>query len=407
MEGRGHSPAGDRTRRQLLMGAASAAALLLVGCQSEPETTTVERPRATRRPTPKPTPKPPAKISITPADGESKVKWSEQVKVKATDGVLRDVALTDKNGKSIEGTFDGQKTFWSAESSTLVPGMTYNVQAEAVNPDGLVTTAVHRFTTAAASKILGTDITPLDGMTVGVGMPIVVKFTASVKDRARVQERMVVEASKPVEGAWHWFSDREAHYRPKTYWPAHTDVTLRIDLEGVHGGDGAWGIKNKVKRFRIGRSVITKVNLRNYHAKVYIDGKLARTIPVTGGKPGWETRSGTKVVLERRTNIRFRNEAIAAPEEYDLVAPYGLRVTWSGEFLHTAQWSVANHGRRNGSHGCVGMNTANSKWLWKNCKVGDPVETISNGPRMPVTGNGYGDWNMSWEKWKAGSALPV
>jgi lipoprotein-anchoring transpeptidase ErfK/SrfK len=240
-------------------------------------------------------------------------------------------------------------------------------------------------------------------------MPLVVRFSEPAKDedaRAALEERLVVETSKPVEGAWRWFGDDEVHYRPKKYWPAGTKITLRINTLGATNGDGAWGIREKVKTFRIGRSVVTRVDLKTKRMNVYVNGKLARTIPVTGGKKDWETRRGTKVILEKRRNINFRNQAIGAPEEYNLRAPYGLRVTWSGEFLHSAAWSVASQGKRNVSHGCIGMSVANSKWLWSISQVGDPAETVNTGGElMPVTGNGYGDWNLTWEDWKAGSAL--
>lgn len=287
-----------------------------------------------------------------------------------------------------------------------MPDRSYVVRARAANVDGKITEAESRFSTAPPSEIIGTDITPLDGQTVGVGMPIVVKFSQPVGDRAAAQQQLTVEASRDVEGAWHWFSDSEVHYRPKEYWPAHTDVTVKLNFKDFQYGDGAWGIKNKTRKFRVGRSVVTRVDVKSeFKANVYVDGEVTRTIPVTGGKKDWETRNGTKLVLERRTDINFVNEAIGAEEDYDLIAPYGLRVTWSGEFLHTAEWSLHNLGRRNASHGCIGMNKSNSKWLWKVSKIGDPVEFVTTGAQMPVTGNGYGDWNMSWEDWKAGSAV--
>src|SRR3712207_8484380 len=51
-----------------------------------------------------------------------------------------------------------------------------------------------------------------------------------------------------------------------------------------------------------------------------------------------------------------------AEEDYTLVAKYALRITNSGEFLHSAPWNAANFGVRNASHGCVGMSIADSAW---------------------------------------------
>lgn len=407
--------AGMMDRRRFGAAIAAAAALVIIpGCSDDGSSVAAsDKPGARggsssdkkdKKPTPKPTPQ--AKITVLPAKDAKDVKLDSVVKIGVTGGTLSSVAVTDKAGKEVEGQFDAERTMWTA-SQILAPEMSYKVKAEAKDSAGLSTKVEQSFRTLKPTKVLGTDITPLDKTTIGVGMPIVVKFTHSIKSSARadIERRLVIETSKPVEGAWHWFTPDEVHYRPKTYWPAHMKVTLKVNTKGATNGDGAWGIRDKVRTFTIDKAVVFKVNLKNYKMNVYIDGKKARTIPVTGGKKGWETRSGTKVVLERRTNIRFRNEAIAAPEEYDLVAPYGLRMTWSGEFLHTADWSIASQGKRNVSHGCVGMNVPNSKWIWQIAHVGDPIEVISTGDRMPVTGNGFGDWNMSWANWKAGSAL--
>lgn len=401
----------DMRRRTLGKAFVAAAAVALIpGCQSDDATVASGDGRGERggvsggRKSP---PKSEAKISVHPAAGAKDVPLNAVVKVGVTDGTLTSVDIRDDDGTAVEGQFDAGKTMWTA-TQTLSGETTYQVKATATDAKGRTATVEQSFSTVVPTAVLGTDIVPLDGQTVGVGQPIVVKFTEPIKEELRpdLERRLVIECSKPAEGAWHWFNDEEVHYRPRRYWPENSTVTLRINTLGATNGDGAWGIKNKVKTFKIGRSVIFKVDLRKHQMQVYISGRLARTIPVTGGKKGWETRSGTKVVLERRTDIRFRNEAIAAPEEYDLIAPYGLRITWSGEFLHTADWSVAHHGRANVSHGCVGMNYENSKWVWEIAHVGDPVETISpNGDPMDIYGNGWGDWNLSWEDWVAGSAL--
>ena len=41
-----------------------------------------------------------------------------------------------------------------------------------------------------------------------------------------------------------------------------------------------------------------------------------------------------------------------------------MRLTYSGEFLHAAPWSVGSQGYANVSHGCTGMSTANAQWLY-------------------------------------------
>jgi hypothetical protein len=43
-------------------------------------------------------------------------------------------------------------------------------------------------------------------------------------------------------------------------------------------------------------------------------------------------------------------------------------------------------------------------WLFSRTMLGDPV-TVKGTPRKLANGNGWTDWNMSWEQYREGSAL--
>jgi len=151
-----------------------------------------------------------------------------------------------------------------------------------------------------------------------------------------------------------------------------------------------------------------KADLKTHQLAVTINGKLARTIPITGGKAGFESRSGTKVIVEKLAKTVMNSETIGikagAPDSYTLDVQWAMRETWSGEFLHAAPWSVGSQGRANVSHGCIGMSTGNAAWLFSQVKVGDPV--VVSGTAKPIErGNGYTDWNISFEEFKKFSAL--
>ena len=53
-----------------------------------------------------------------------------------------------------------------------------------------------------------------------------------------------------------------------------------------------------------------------------------------------------------------------------------MRVTYSGEFIHAAPWSVGSQGCANVSHGCTGMSTDNADWLYHMSVRGDVVEYV-------------------------------
>ena len=156
--------------------------------------------------------------------------------------------------------------------------------------------------------------------------------------------------------------------------------------------------------------MVSKVNIQTHQMKVFRDGRLLRTIPITTGEqPKFTTRSGIKVIVEKFRHKRMNSETIGidpnSADGYDLDdVEYAMRVTYSGEFVHAAPWSVGSQGRANVSHGCTGMSTDNAAWLYNQSMPGDVVEYTGSSKGMTLT-NGYGDWNLSWGSWEKGSAL--
>jgi lipoprotein-anchoring transpeptidase ErfK/SrfK len=154
--------------------------------------------------------------------------------------------------------------------------------------------------------------------------------------------------------------------------------------------------------------MVSTVDVARHTLTVRRNGKVQRVIPVSTGKDGFLTRNGIKVVLEKHTMKVMDASTIGIgksdPEYYRLEVPYALRVTWSGEFVHAAPWSVGSQGRANVSHGCVGMSMSNAIWLFNQTHIGDIVRVV-NSPRTLEPGNGYTDWNVPWSTWLRGSAL--
>lgn len=346
-------------------------------------------------------------IGFEPASATTDVPPGQPVVVTATDGRLTAVTLTDDKGRAVAGEVAGDGGTWTS-SSPLKVARRYRVLATALDADGRTTERSGFFATVAPRAVLETSISPLDGQHVGVGMPVIVRFSERVKNRAAVEQALTVTSSKQIEGSWSWTSDEEIHFRPKEYWPAYTDVTVNVDLKGVDAGRGVWGVKNRIIDFKTGSSMVSVIDVDKYTLTVFRNGKKLRTIPVSTGKAGFLTRNGTKVILEKYKLKVMDAQTIGIspgdPEYYRLDVPYAMRVTWSGEFVHAAPWSVDSQGRTNVSHGCVGMSPRNAIWLFNMSSVGDVVKVVGS-PRTLEPGNGYTDWNVSWADWTAGSAI--
>ncbi len=366
---------------------------------------------------PSSTPTPEAKpvvMTANVADGAGKVKVDTLVAVKASEGTLKGVKLTykgtDAKGNKISGrvggTLNAQKTSWAA-GGRLEPSSTYTLSMTGTAAsDGTATTTKSSFKTANLSLQQQTFPTlyPLKNSKVGVGMPVVLTFDVPVKDKKSIEKNLHVTTVPKQTGSWHWLSSTEVRYRPAKYWKAGTKVSVKADVNGVSAGNGIYGQNSASTNFTVGRSMVIKISLRSDTAKVYKNGKKVRTIYVSGGKQGWETRSGTKLIMSHEYNKKMTNEMIGAKEDYSLNVAYAMRITNSGEFLHSAPWNAGYFGRTNASHGCTGMSTANAAWLMNNTLIGDPVVFTGSSRHMTID-NGWGDWNESYKTYKKGSAL--
>ena len=330
------------------------------------------------------------------------------LEVTAKDATIKKVTVTSSAG-DVPGEVSGDRASWKA-GDRLEPGTTYTMTTVAEDTEGEPVRARGSFTTQALTLDEQTypSVAPLQGETVGVGMPVIVTFDVPVTDKAEFEKNMKVTSKPAQPGTWHWLSDNEAHWRPKSYWKAGTDVSVDIDINGVSAGAGIYGQEDRDVNFEVGDAHIYRVDMNSHQMKVLSNGKLLRTIPITTGQqPAFTTRSGVKVIMEKFDSKRMNSETvgITGTEAYDIDnVQWAMRVTNSGEFIHAAPWSVGSQGYANVSHGCTGMSTDNAAWLYSMSVRGDVVEYTGTDRQME-DGNGYADWNMNFQEYKQGSAL--
>ena len=357
-------------------------------------------------PTPTPTPSAAPVVTVAPQDGET-VALGSEVAVSVANGTLTAVSVSDNDGGDVVGALDPSAHSWTS-TGALSPATRYLVTATAIDSRGLTTERSSSFTTEAPPKVLGVKIAPLEGETVGVGMPIIVYFSAPVVNKAAVEKALTVDMSQPVLGGWHWYGTEELHYRPMQYWPTGEQVTLHANLQGVDAGNGVWGTENRTLNFTVGDSHISTVDATTHLMTVVVNGVVARKMDVSTGRDKYPTTSGVHLVLEKSPTVIMDSATVGIPKGspdyyYETVA-WDIRISWSGEYVHAAPWSVSEQGRQNVSHGCVNASPADAKWFYGLSLRGDVV-TVTGTPRPLQSGNGWTDWNLSWPQWVAGSAL--
>jgi len=353
--------------------------------------------------------KPAIEFESNVSAGQNDVTVDTLVRVSSANSTIATASL-----KSAKGAVPiaQQGDAWVA-TSRLEPGTDYVLTALGKAEDGSTETLKRSFRTQALTLNEQTypSVSPLASDTVGVAMPIIVRFDLPVQNRELFEKNMTVESSQPAEGRWAWFGDREVHYRTKDYWPANTDVTVKVLVNSLPAGNGIYGQQDQVVKFHVGRKVVGYVDVNRYTLTVKADDQVLRSIPVSTGDSKHRTRQGTKVIMEKLRKVDMDAATTGVDSEdddyYDLEdVEYAMRLTNSGEFLHAAPWSVGSQGRANVSHGCTGMSTSNAEWLFGQMKKGDPVE-YTGSPRPIEQGNGWTDWNIAWDDWVKKSALKV
>jgi len=350
-------------------------------------------------------PKPAVSITANPQSGTG-IDPDTRVVIEADLGRLTQVSVLGPEGE-VPGILSGDGSLWTAVDTVLDYSANYTISVQAADARGRVNTMDSSFSTLEPEKFFTAAISPSAGETVGVGEPIVVNFNKVVENKAEVEAALVVRTSQPVFGAWAWRDNRTVEFRPKDLWPGDMNVEVDLNLTGVQAKPGVFGEANTTDTFSFRPSMVSVVDANTHTMNVYRAGQLLRSIPVTTGKPGFETRSGTKVLItkerSRIMDAATGGTSLEDPDYYRVNAEYAMRLSYSGEFVHAAPWSTGAQGSANVSHGCIGMSTANGEWWWNVNEIGDVV-IVKNTPLIQGDdGNGLTVWNAKWDEWLAKS----
>jgi lipoprotein-anchoring transpeptidase ErfK/SrfK len=261
------------------------------------------------------------------------------------------------------------------------------------------------FHTISPSSQINASLNIGDNQTVGIAMPIGVKFDAPVTDRAAVEKALTVQTSAPVTGSWAWLNNRTVHWRPQAYWPPNITVTVSANVYGVAFGNGAFGAADVTSTFTIGRSQIVQANTQTHRLVVIRDGQQVADYPASYGldsDPGRVTHSGIHVVMSKSATFSMCNPQY---NYCDVVVPWAVRISNNGEFIHGYAPSIPDQGVTNVSHGCANLSPTNAQAYYDSALIGDPVEiTGTNNPLGPTDGALY-DWTIPWQQWQSMSAL--
>ncbi|MFF1445544.1 Ig-like domain-containing protein [Streptomyces sp. NPDC058295] len=348
-----------------------------------------------------------ARIEITPGEGTHNVAVDGPVDVTVSNGKLTKVTMTAvATGDEIPGTLSADGASWKP-NGRLERATKYQIAAEAEDAKGRSATGNATITTVSPANDFIGHLSPADGSTVGVGMPVSVNFNSAISDKAAVESEIQVSSSSGQRAVGHWLNDHRLDFRPEKYWKSGSTVTVTLNRHGIQ----------KTVTFKIGRSQISTVDARTKQMTVVRDGKTIKTIPISSGSTEHPTYNGQMVISEKFKKLHMNGASVGLTEKdgkpsYDIKAvPHAMRLTDSGTFIHGNYWGTDSvFGKVNTSHGCVGLKDVRgggdgsqpAAWFFDQSMIGDIVIIKHSQDKTKLASdNGLSDWNMPWSAWVA------
>ncbi|MFP5316161.1 MAG: Ig-like domain-containing protein [Actinomycetes bacterium] len=349
-------------------------------------------------------------FGVTPTDGAANVNPATLPEIRAEEAAIKDVSLVPVlGGEPVAGTLSADGSSWKADGP-LAFATEYSFSFVLVDSTGGEHRQEQTFTTVQPENEANAWMYPAPGSTVGTGQAIEITFSEPVTNKDAVEKAITITSTSGQEGAFYWLNDTEVRYRAQEYWAPHSTITVDMQLFGVDFGNGMIGNFNDTYSFKTHNTRLAVVDNATKEMKVFIDGKLERTFPVTLGTEEWPSFYGFYTVMEQYERTKFTAESIGLkPEDPAYYPPtevnFASRISNGGAFVHEALPAAQSVlGIANVSHGCVGMSPEGAKYFYDVFGPGDMLE-IRNTDTGPVqVWDGFGDWNLSWSEWTSQGA---
>jgi lipoprotein-anchoring transpeptidase ErfK/SrfK len=226
---------------------------------------------------------------------------------------------------------------------------------------------------------------PVNGSTVGVGEPIIINFARPIADQPMAEQAIHISSTPPVPGKFYWLTPTQVRWRPLSFWPAHTAV--HVDAAGT------------MEDFRTGDQLIATADDATHQLTVTRNGAVEKTIPMSMGMAagGHQTPNGTYYVLDKKAKVVMDSSTYGVPVNstwgYKVTVENAVQFDNSGDFVHSAPWSVGDQGKRDVSHGCINISPSNAQWFFDNFGAGDPI-VVKNSVGTYSKNDGSNDWQL-------------
>lgn len=191
------------------------------------------------------------RIVPEPAFNASGVSPVQPIRITVTDGTLLSISLRNDEGADVAGELSDDQRQWIA-TEPLGFDRRYTWTGTAFDADGERFPIEGSFRTLKPDTVVHVQPNVVDGGLYPRDAPIMLRFSAPVRDKAAVEEAVTIDADPRTAGAWSWSDDDTlATWRPEQQWEPDTIVRLRADLYAARLAEGHYGAADVNIRFRI------------------------------------------------------------------------------------------------------------------------------------------------------------
>ena len=302
-------------------------------------------------------------MTITPANGTGNAKPNKGISITATAGKITNVAVTTGH-QVVGGVLATDAKSWHTNWS-LHTGAHYKVTVSAINAANKITT-----TTARSAPRRGRDVLGHHG-----------RGPQPDLRRRHADHDQLQLAGHPQGGGGEGDPDQDLQagrgrlgmgQRQGPELPA-PDLLARAHQGELHGHFNGLAISPGCVRDLQPEPVVPDRQLadrRDEHRDAQdadlLEGQAVRDLAGLYGMPGDDTSNGTYVTIEGNPVL------MSGPGYKNVPVFWSVRFTWSGDYYHSAPWSVGA-GVRQRRHGCVNLAPNNAQWYYERAVPGDPI----------------------------------
>jgi lipoprotein-anchoring transpeptidase ErfK/SrfK len=364
---------------------------------------------------------PPAVLTFAPQRGAVDVNPTTPVTVRVGGGVLVGVTVKNPAGVVLKGAMAANKLSWSSVEP-LGYDRSYAVTVKTTDAAGRAAVETTRFSTLKPNNLTmpyintgaGQAISP--GDVFGVGQVVKIHFDEPITNRHAAQAAVHITTTPAQLGGFSWIGgNQDLFWRTRKYLATATKVNIAVKAYGVDFGNKLYGQADAATWFKVGAKQVSIADDVTKLVSVYRNGKLVRTMPTSMGRhasiPGdtgpidLRTNSGPHVVIDSEQNINMNSASFGLSKganAYKTIVPVGVKISYDGEYVHWADWSIWAQGNTDTSHGCLNVSPDNAYWFASFSQPGDIVDVRNTGRPLAVWNSGY--WTQTWAEWLAGAA---